>query len=116
MELSYIFSKQGSSYISGNRNPEKIPYISGNRFPSSKNKKKLTLEKFLTFQEMQISSPKLKKLLIFQERAYKAPKTNKKSALKKFLVSCDLFAIFAAVKHKEILSENSLGKFPVNQI
>ena len=52
MELSYIFSKQGSSYISGNGNPEKIPYISGNSFPSSKNKKKLTLEKFLIFREM----------------------------------------------------------------
>ena len=30
MELSYIFSKESFSYISGNRNPEKIIYISGN--------------------------------------------------------------------------------------
>ena len=30
MELAYIFSKESFSYISRNRNPKKIPYISGN--------------------------------------------------------------------------------------
>ena len=39
---------------------------------------------------------------IFQERNQKAPKTNKKSAPKKFLVSCDAFVIFTALKHKQI--------------
>ena len=57
---------------------------------------------------MELSSPKLKKLLIFQEGICKAPKTNKKSAPKKFLVSCDIFVIFTAVKHREISRESNL--------
>ena len=65
---------------------------------------------------MELSSPKLKKLLKSQEGTYKASKTNKKSVPKKFLVSCDVFVIFTAVKHKEILTGNSLGKLPVKQI
>ena len=36
---------------------------------------------------MELYSPKLKNLVIFQEGTYKAPKPNRKSALKKFLVS-----------------------------
>ena len=57
---------------------------------------------------MKLSSRKIRNFLIFQEGTCEAPKTNKKSASKKFLVSCDVFVIFAAVKHKEILSGNSL--------
>ena len=76
-------------------NPLKKIYISGSNFPSSKNiKKKTTLKKLLTFWEMELSSPELKILLVFQEVARKARKTNKKSGLKKFLVSCDVFVIF----------------------
>ena len=51
---------------------------------------------------MELSSRKLKKLLIFQKRICKTPKTNKKCSPKKFLVFCDVFAIFTAVKHREI--------------
>ena len=51
-----------------------------------------------------------KKFLLFQKRIYKVPKTNNKYALKKFLVSCDAFVIFTAVKHKEIFSGSSLEK------
>ena len=40
---------------------------------------------------MKLSFHKLKKLFIFQ--------TNKKSALKSFLVSCDVFVTVTAVKH-----------------
>ena len=57
---------------------------------------------------MKLSSPKLKRLLVFQEGTCKTPKTNKKSALKKFLVSCDVFVILTAVKHREILLGNFL--------
>ena len=42
---------------------------------------------------MELSSRKTKNFLIFQEVTCKAPETNKKSALKKFLVSCDVFVI-----------------------
>ena len=48
---------------------------------------------------MELSSPKLKNFLR-RERA-KPKKQTKKSALTKFLVSCDVFTIFTAVKHKE---------------
>ena len=58
---------------------------------------------------MELSSPKLKKLFIFQERACKAAKTNKKSALNKFLVSCEIFVTFAVVKHREIFREANLN-------
>ena len=57
---------------------------------------------------MELARPKLKKL-IFQEGTCKARKTNKKSALKKFLVSCEAFVIFrAVVKQRETLLGNSL--------
>ena len=52
-------------------------------------------------QEMEVSSPKLKNLHISQEESYRTRKSSKKSAPKKFLVSCDVFAIFTAVKHRE---------------
>ena len=67
--MSYVFSKENCSYISGNGNPERET---------------------------------LKKLLIFQEVTCKARKTNKKSALKTFLVSYDVFAIFTSVEHIEV--------------
>ena len=68
------------------------------------------------FREMELSSSKLKKLLIFQEVTCKAWKTNKMPALRKFPVPYDAFEIFTAVKDKEILSRNSLVKFPVKKI
>ena len=58
---------------------------------------------------MELSPPKLKKILIFQERTHKVLKTNKKSAPKKFLVSCQVFIIFTAVKHREIHCEANLN-------
>ena len=48
-------------------------------------------------------------------KTYKVQESNKKYALKEFLVSCDVCVIFTAVKHKDILSEKSFGKFPVKQ-
>ena len=53
-----------------------LSYISGSNFPSTKNEKK--------------KNNKKKKTLL---------KANKKSAPKKFLVSCDIFVVFTAVKH-----------------
>ena len=50
------------SYISGNGNAKKIPYISGNVI-------------FLYFR----------KLLIFQEVTFRAPKVKRKNTIKKFL-------------------------------
>ena len=44
---------------------KKTSYISGKNFPSWRNKKKPTLKKFLIFQEIELSSPKLEKLLYF---------------------------------------------------
>ena len=40
-------------------------------FRTQKMKKKPTLKKFIIFQEIELSSTKLKKLLIFQERTCK---------------------------------------------
>ena len=60
---------------------------------------------------MKLSSSKLKEL---SERNLQSPK-NKQSAPKNFLVFV-VFAIFTAVKHKEIFLRNSLRKFPVKQI
>ena len=75
MELSYIFSKESFSYISGNRNSEKIPYISGNEtflyFKTESNfhisGSKFSSLKIFLFWEVELSSPKLKKNFIFQE-------------------------------------------------
>ena len=89
------FLKRKLFYISESKNRGKIPYIlgngtflylrkritfyiSGSKFPSSKNRKKNTLKKFLIIREIGLSSPKLKKLLIFQERTCKGRKSNKK--------------------------------------
>ena len=58
---------------------------------------------------MDLSSHKIRSFLIFQEETYKAPKTNKKSALKKFRVSCDIFVIFTAVKYGGIPCEPNLN-------
>ena len=62
--FSYI-SGNGTSYISRNKNPEKILHISGSKFTSSESKKEPTLKKFLIFQEMNFLAPSSEKLLIF---------------------------------------------------
>ena len=98
---SLIYQETELSYLSGNRNP-------GSNFLSSKSEKNPLLKRFLYFGEIKLSGSKLKKLLLFQKGTYKAPKTNKKSAPKKFLVFHDVFAIFTAVKHKEIPCEANL--------
>ena len=54
---------------------------------------------------MVLSSPKLKKLLYFRRKLANPKKQTKQTALKKFLVSYDVFAIFTSVKHKEIPCE-----------
>ena len=81
-------------------------------FRALKIKRTHSLKSFLFFREIKLSNLKLKKLLMFQKGTYKPLKTIKKSALKKLLVSCDVFVIFLVVKHKEIISGNSLVKFP----
>ena len=74
----FIFRGTELSYIS--RNKTFLPNIS-----------LMFQEK--TFRARKVKETTLKKFLIFQERTYKAPKTNKKSAVKKFFFSCDIFAI-----------------------
>ena len=91
LKISYIFSKESFSYISGNGNPEKILCISGNgtifnfkkqkplknflyfrkSFPSSNNEKNLFWKNVLSFSKLNLLAPSLKKL-IFQERIWKA--------------------------------------------
>ena len=53
---------------------------------------------------MELSCHKRKTFYI-SGRNSKVPKTNKKSAPKKFLVSCDLFVIFTTVNHRGIPCE-----------
>ena len=66
---------------------------------SSKNKRNPPRENSLYFRKWKPQNGNSKKLLFFQEVTCKARKTNKKYALKKFLVSCDVFAIFTSVEH-----------------
>ena len=58
---------------------------------------------FLYFQKRKPRNSR--KLLIFQEVTCKSRKTKKKSALKLFLVSYDVFAIFTSVEYMEIPCE-----------
>ena len=114
-KISYIFYKKAFLMFRENKTflyfiifqemeTLKTSYISGSNFTSWQNKK------FLTFPETELSSPKLKKLLIFQDfrKNFKSTKSKQKYALKKFLVPCNIFIIFTAVKHEEILSGKSL--------
>ena len=72
---------------------------------AQKIKEKLALKKFLIFQEMELPSPKLKNVLHSRRELANAKKQTKKSALKKFLFSCNIFAMFTPVRHKEISCE-----------
>ena len=58
-KIPYIFSKESCFYISENGEPEKNPYISGKRNP-----KKI---QEVTFQAQKMKKPTLKKILAFQE-------------------------------------------------
>ena len=49
-KISYIFSKESCSYISGNENPEKIFFISGKRNPKRR----------FIFQEVTFRAQKVK--------------------------------------------------------
>ena len=87
-----IFPRKNFSYILGNRTFLKNLFFRGN-FPSSKNKKKPTLKKFLIFREMELFSPKLKKLFIFQKGTFRAWQTkisyvSLKKVLPTFLDDC----------------------------
>ena len=56
-----FFSKESCSYVSGNGNPEKNLYISGNRtFRARKLKKNLLLKCFLYFRKLNFSTSSLK--------------------------------------------------------
>ena len=52
---------------------------------------------------MELSNPKLKNPLYLRRDLAKSEKQTKISALKKFLVSHDVFTIFTAVKYREII-------------
>ena len=63
------------SYISGNGTFQHHIFLifqEGNFRAQKIKNKKTTLKKLLMFQEMELSSPKLKELLIFQEGTCKA--------------------------------------------
>ena len=60
---------------------------------------------------MELFSSKLKKLLMFQE--LQSPKNKKKIYSEEISCLLSRFCNFTGVKYKEILSGNSLGKFPV---
>ena len=83
-KIFYIFLKENFPYMLGNGKSEKIPYISGNvtflyfRKQNFCSSKKLAQKKLLKFQEMELFRPKLKKLLTFQGVTRKARKINKK--------------------------------------
>ena len=63
----------------------------------------LKRELFLYFRKQKLRN--FRKLLILQEVTCKARKTKKKSALKTFLLSYDVFAIFTSVEHMKIPCE-----------
>ena len=72
MELSYIFSKESFSYISGNGNPKKLFVFGKWNFQSKKKKKKKkkkksTPKKFLQeiFPKINFKAPWLKSFLYF---------------------------------------------------
>ena len=69
---------------------------------------KTFLKNVLCFAKWNFLATSLKRILIFQEEYPNPGKQTKKSALKKFLVSCEIFVIFTAVKHKDILWGNLL--------
>ena len=69
-EISYIFSKESLPYISGNGKGtflyfRKLLTFQEVTLRAQKKKETPTLEKFLIFWEIQLSSHKFKKLLIF---------------------------------------------------
>ena len=64
---------------------------------------------------MEFSSLKLEKLLIFQKETLQIPKNKQKICSEEISCLMRRFCNFTEVKHKEILSENSLGKFLVKQ-
>ena len=109
MELSrpnIFFSKKSFFYIrkielfrKWNFAASYFYYISGENFPSSQNKKKPTLKKFLIFQEMELSSSKTKKALIFQEGTRKALKS--KFSYIAFHIFCLLRENFSNISAKE---------------
>ena len=72
-------------------------YISGRNFLTSKNKITRFEKIFLYFGKWNFKKP-----LYFRRDLAKSEKQTKKSPLKKFLVSHDVFTIFTAVKHREI--------------
>ena len=65
MELSYSFSKESFSYISGSENPKTFFIFWEVELSELKKKKKITPKKFLIFQEMKLYSFMTKKFLIF---------------------------------------------------
>ena len=67
--------------------------------PALKNYKKSTPKKILIFREMELCRFRLKKLL---GGNLESRKTNKRSTMKKVLVSYDDFTVIKAVKHREI--------------
>ena len=113
-KLLYFLKRKFFLYFAKQKPWKKNRYVSGN--------KPFLYFRYLSFWGQKVKKThswkvcihKLKKLLIFQEGIDKVSKTNKKSALKKFLVSFDV-VIFTAVKCREISCNYlySAVKFPV---
>ena len=78
--------------------------------PSSKKIKKKNLKKFLIFQEMELSSPKLKKLLTFQEGNCNLLISSPQ--VKKFMIS----NISPELLIKLVASNLSMGQRPILRI
>ena len=65
---------------------KKFLYFWKQNFPSSKNAKDPLLKSFYIFQEIKLSSHKIRNFLILEEEIPKPEKQTKKSAQKTFLV------------------------------
>ena len=80
------------------------PCISGSDFPGLKNEENPPLKSFFYFRKWNFLAPSLKTFLYFRGELRKSGK-QKLFTLKILLVSYDVFAIYATVKHRKIPCE-----------
>ena len=74
-----------------------LSYSSGSNFQSLKSKKNPLLKNFSYFGKWNFLAPSLKNFLYFRRELAKPEKQTKKPALKKFLVSYDVFTILQQI-------------------
>ena len=96
--IRLYFLENSFSYFLGNGTFQKNLLYFRRELSGLGIKIKLTLKEFLTFREMELPSYKIKN---FQSLKSKL----KKSVMKKSHASSDVFAIFSALKHRDILCE-----------